>query len=221
MANVHLQAWLDGSRNYAEGVKIFERYGSGGFLLDILQMGETDYNRTRLLKEIINLNDLAAEPVLHQVAGRQIVTDKEFEKLPEDAKQLLAATKALIKENSDRKGQIRSIFKQAMVISDLEKRRLFCIKHNTGVIANELLDVRDIIQENFNRLDYFKIHNRWPDQQPLPDWLQELSLIQLITQRDSARSRISRIKNNPGNEEELIRLRQKINLIELHIKKIE
>lgn len=51
-----IQNWLDGTRNYAEGVEILKNCGGSPFLINLLSAGPDAYNTPKLLAELTALH---------------------------------------------------------------------------------------------------------------------------------------------------------------------
>lgn len=69
--------WLNGPRDYNEGLALLKSYGASAILLDVLGAGDTFYNRTRLVKE---LTSKAPQPVATQATQPVGTPVKKLEK---------------------------------------------------------------------------------------------------------------------------------------------
>jgi hypothetical protein len=77
-------AWLDGPRDYLEGLKLFKQYLPGkAVLLQVLGSGDTFYNRGRLVRELTDL--LPDAPLAAPAASQKGQTPAKAPALPAPA----------------------------------------------------------------------------------------------------------------------------------------
>jgi hypothetical protein len=203
--NVKLEAWLNSrDKDYEEGLSLFRQLGDGGFLLTVLEIGETDYNRHKLLEALIDLSKVGEAPAPDQLTVKEIgiATDAEYNRFPDEVRKLVADLKDLYKINAHRHGELSAYIKQSLKLVDLQERTKFLKQNKTGDLANMILDTSDEIEELKLKIDHFKLTGqRLPKRESLPE---EMSLFDLTRMQRNLRSRISKSKKNPDKMNQLI-----------------
>src|SRR5436189_5086810 len=114
---VQIEAWLKSTdKPYSAGVQLLKQYGDGGFLLDVLAMGETSYNRMKLLEALLAIDKAASPNTIPKPELSLSVEDADYAGMPDEVRKLLADIKAGYKLNGNRKGQLEVYRQQAKKI---------------------------------------------------------------------------------------------------------
>lgn len=196
MAIAELQSWLSSRvKNYDTGLKLFEKYGDDEFTLDMLRLGNNDYNRQELYRLLLEASRQESPAV--QSARKVIATDQEYVRLIPKAQQLVDQAKDLMKLNGNRVGELDGIIDRALKITDPIDQEKFLKENETGDKANMILDTDDVIAELFEKIDYCKKHGKLPDSPAESQLPEHLSYAELKSMQANLRSQRSKAKGDP------------------------
>lgn len=154
-----IELWLNGPRNYIEGVDLYNRHGNSSNLKHILTVnGETPRNRETLAYELTKLSKQEIKQPVKQVVAiytpvpqaKQKVESRfnnksSFQRADEEVNQIIAAKNRLYKEYV-------AIFHQLIYMNEEDRR----------VNAHKCLDLMEEVQRLWDKIDYYDEHGRLP-----------------------------------------------------------
>lgn len=207
MALSDLKSWLNSPRDYASGVKLYQKYGSSDLLKRIFAKGPNRYNEERLEDELIAIFEDHEEedpripdppsPPKPDPKKKGIYPSDDYNSLPDQIQKKIQRVKYLYKVNG-------SLVSQLDVITD---------DHDRAIMANTVLDQDDEIRTLLEQIDHFKAHGKIPDPSPkvpLPDT--EVELDRNILR---IRKQISYHKNrNPDQKQKITDLNEQLEQLE-------
>jgi len=189
-----IEQWLHTGQDFDTGVILIHKYSSRSLLKRMLESGDTDFNREKVLEELIFLNQQEEKKKEPVVVRKAILSEQEYQLAPDNIRAIEKQAKDLFKENARRHAELATMLNEALkqFPNDLKRQEEYLTARNAGDIGNVILDVDDEIAALFYKIDYWKVHKKLPEdlsrersQQDLPDLMQALSNI---------RSRISKEK---------------------------
>lgn len=220
MAITDIQIWLAGTMEYAAGIELLARYSDNRVLKMMLAMGETSFNREKMIEELTALNrcedaQYKARPPAEE---RKILNDDEWLRAPEPVRALKKRATELFKENGRRHAKLCQLVTDAKRIhgKDIVKINEYLKEHDSGVIANTILDVDDEIALLFNQIDYWKAEGKLPEAlSPVPEDVRDKA--ELIRARNNLRSNLSKARKKQGKEKEVNEMEQKLSDLQRRI----
>lgn len=208
MAIKAVNSWLNGAKDYTEGVRLYKQYGSSTILADLFTKSQNIYTEKKLLQELQKLNEQSApvltpvmevKPKLRQKDLMRLSTFKPKQKSTFAAVDLTNAPKAL--QNLDQRR--RQLFQQAAEVKA-------ALDAGTFKTAAERYEAVKLIDENFygfkgiqqiwQRIDYWKRFGRFvPFQAKKPT--KPVALEVLHKRLTTVRTYISKYKNNKSRQD--------------------
>lgn len=221
MAIKAINNWLNGSRNYTEGVELYTQYGDNQVYKRLFAQSQNPFTEQKLHEFLTEINVASApadELPLGNTRKRKPTTLAAFEIKEKNEYPVIDLTTAPdgLKKLDQRRKQL---FQQAIT----ERERISSGYYRT---ADERLEALKIIHANFHgaqgiqaiwkRIDYWKDHGRFiPFAAKGPDRV--LSEKELLDRRNTLRTYVTRYKNKPDKkhflekyELELIDVEQKL-----------
>lgn len=187
-----INLWLKGERNFHEGISLLDEFDGSPSLLNLLRSGENDFTRSKLataLKEIFEELAVADVPAVHK--SKPIPEPNEFarlseskmpwidvSKLPQDLQKLWIYKNDLTREQGHLHAQLE----------------LLPIKKERMAHALRILDIEEERAEIWKKLNHFQQHGPDPEEK-------QITILDLIAERDALGVRISKYKNNPKKKE--------------------
>lgn len=199
-----IEQWLEGQRDYAAGVAIVRKYSKSAFLKRMLATGETDFNREKMLAEILQLSQQRKAPEAPHRPAMEILTDGEYQKAPPEVKALKNKATELNKLNGRRHAQLMTWVAEARRSHprDIARINAYLRTRSAGDVANQILDTDDELADLYFKIDYWRIHGKLPAGTPEHSLPLE-DKYHLQKQLNNVRSRISKLKTRPEKEAQL------------------
>lgn len=208
MAIKAVNNWLNGAKDYTEGVKLYKQYGSSKVLLDLFTQSQNSYTEKKLLQELQTLNEYSApitvpvaavQPKLRKKDIMRLSTFKPKQKHTVAAVDLTNAPKAL--QHLDQRR--RQLFQQAAEV----KAALDNGQFKTPAERYEAVKLIDDnfygyrgIQQIWQRIDYWRKFGRFiPFQATKPT--KPVNREELHKRLTTVRTYVSRYKNKPGKHQ--------------------
>jgi hypothetical protein len=219
MAIQEITIWLSGRKEYESGLSLIRRYSQRAILKRMLEIGETEFNRAKMIEELIELN--RSEKALVNVKPAQeqkILTDSEYEAAPTEVREIKKRATELFKTNARRHAQLCNIVQEALRLhgKDREAVNAYLKDRNSGIIANEILDADEELSEMFFRIDHWRKFGELPSATAI-DVPEETDVVELIRQRNNLRCQVSKKKKKPGNEKAIKELQIRIDALQKQI----
>lgn len=182
-----ISIWLHSNQDYHQGLLLFEKYGTGGFILTILRTGDDDYNREKLVQELQKIEDQHQEK---EVLTTGVYTGNDYTDLPNTIKEMIAQVKQIYKENGARHALISH-----------QKT-----DHDRAVLAHTILDEDREARHLLKAIDHYKEFKTIPNvtKKEIEDSFTEADILRRIT---NLRSQISK---NRKKRKSTIELEQEI-----------
>lgn len=146
--------WLNGNKNYDEGVKLLVKYSSDERLKRLYQIeGATDFKRNRLLQELQKIYNSGAKThhsplTTHQPTHHSPLTIANPSKWPVKMDEVVAALfqqwKPLYSERNDLCSRLYDVAKQN--------------ESQAGKMAHRIMDLDDAIDIIYDKRDYYLQH---------------------------------------------------------------
>lgn len=208
MAIKAVNNWLNGAKDYTEGVSLYKQYGSSKVLLNLFTQSQNSYTEKKLLQEMQKLNEQSAPVLMPVAAVKPKLRKKDLMRLssfkpkqqhtftPAD---LTNAPKAL--QHLDQRR--RQLFQQAAEVKA-------ALDNGQFKTAAERYEAVKLIDENFygfrgiqqiwQRIDYWRKHGRFvPFQATKPT--KPVNREELHKRLTTVRTYVSRYKRKPGGHE--------------------
>lgn len=145
MSAIAFYTWLQSERNYQQGLYLYLAAGTNSFLKKILSQGDSSYNREKLAAEIEAIAEKGTAKATP--AGTTAVEKAVSESLyPEAVVAIINERNRLFKESSYLQSRLR-------YLKNAEERR-----SSAALILNNF----DTIDDLWDKLAYFKLHNSLP-----------------------------------------------------------
>lgn len=199
-----LRNWLNGGRNYQDGVRLYLSYGNNQLLKDLFtKEHETDFKRQRLVKEIKILLQPDKIVVQQTPFEKESGSESQFvchlhNRWPDDP-----VSDPVLKVLKD---QWRIYYSEMMNLS----HRLFDITSDIerGKCAHRILELDVLCDELYNKRDYYSIHKLLPDQKKA-DVVTDPNRwpLKLMNAERYVREYRIRCKAEPGNEKFALKLK--------------
>ena len=97
MSVAQIESWLNRDDDYSIGTSFYLRFGDNDFLKNLFAKGESVYNRERLRKELFLIAE-KFQSTEEPVTAKNVITDDEFSRLPNEGKELQKQWKAWYSE---------------------------------------------------------------------------------------------------------------------------
>jgi hypothetical protein len=198
----NIESWLNGPRNYAEGLELFRKYSNNEVLKKALSFGENSWSKSKLATELHALISVPELPIITKKA--ELSTPVQVNRAPEQGIAGQARNDARPQNCSDLNS----------VIADLEKkwRKLYAEgsalnleKFREDVPQNERMEAAFRIQEIdeeckdiWTKLDHYKAHGFLPEVAMKAPKVNVDDRAEMIKRRNTLRTYLTRYKNNPA-----------------------
>ncbi len=184
---MEITLWLKGNRNYAEGVKLYEKHGKSSVLKNLFALGETRFNKGRLAEELTKLSAFEKkEVVAHQrPAEEKPLGDFKVHSVPTMKKIERGSLPDHLQKKDIKKGEL--VRKRGFLHAQLGK----ALNDDDRLkIADEIILIDEEIRGIWKELDGFV-----PGQKDTSGMLAPAP-VDIIKRRNSLRSQISKQKKN-------------------------
>ena len=193
MERLELDAWLDGPREYAAGVALYNRLGGSDTLKRLF--ARRDDVEALLVKELTALRDALPAPVAHrQLTRREAVAAPAQTaparaprpQRPSDSPDAPPEVRALVRER-------KTMYREAQALkATLE---LLPTQQERATAAFRILDLQTAINRIWDQTNHYDEHGRLPEPQTeqVGEWahLPDLELVRLL---DSHRKYVSKYR---------------------------
>ncbi|QCR23083.1 hypothetical protein [Pontibacter sp. SGAir0037] len=202
-----IQEWLHSNRDYATGRQLYEQHGSSTALKKVFALGESVYNRERLLAELKAL--LPAAPLPKPAAVPKPLQKEK----PAKVKPISTTEKHVLIHRV--KEQMYKLYRERE-----EQHAIMGMEHLAAEDrykhALRVLEISDRLTELWQQLQYIEQHGALPAPEPkytIPDSGAEM--LKLLANLKSQRSRL---RNKPDRQEDYQLVCQRIEEIERRLK---
>jgi len=172
MAIAEITKYLQGSEEYTDGVKLYEKFGTDNFLKRLFAKGFGKYNRDRLRSELEKLNQVLQDPPA-PAARFTIENSSAYDTLPLEIKELNSKKDSAFKE-----------------MRDLHSRLLLMSPRDRSIATFRILDLEKQVKHMWQKLDHYAEHKKIAPEDPLP--VIPSSLADLIRRRTNLRCYVSK-----------------------------
>ncbi|WP_187261310.1 hypothetical protein [Pontibacter beigongshangensis] len=205
-----IKNWLNSGQDYADGVALYEKYGSSGVRKRMFASGPSSFNREKLLESLQELVPAEPEPKTAKAPSpRKSAPEhspKPKENIPADPKlleQIMAQLRPLFDERTLAHSQLDSTR-----ITDADRLQLALRIHELSAQLKKLQQLRAHVLE----------HGSLPEGKGKPE-VDESDLTSLIQRRNNLRSTRSKLRKNPERAAELEATEKEIQRLTTLIKK--
>jgi hypothetical protein len=197
-----IKSWLESCSDYNAGVKLLEHFSDNKFLIRILSKGPTPFNRDKLEEElqVILASTRSASgkgSAKKEKEKFSLPTARDYDILPEEIQQLVDAKNPLYKEMSH-------LHSQLTLLKTAEER--------SGP-ALRILDIDEQLRSIWAKLDYYEVNKKLPDEPKVPS-LENMSMKELVTRRNTLRTYLSRTAEGAGKDDDIATWKMELGKIE-------
>jgi hypothetical protein len=212
-----IEAWIQGARNYDEGLILYNQYGKNHNLKRVFMRGPDEYNIEKLLSELEQLREMGRPVITAPAPETKMDIPQVATANYEDRSHLIVQDKpAKHKELHD---QWRKAYKEA---SHIHQTQLVMEMHKNerGEAAGRIIHLfENIIAPCWDQLDHFEKYGSWPESQVETKTYETPA--EILTRRNTLRTYIARSKGDPKKitkieawQNELDVLNEKLNVSE-------
>lgn len=221
---IEVDYWLKNAGSYEDGIAILKRYNPKSIHIRIFERSNTEFNRRKLFEMITELYKSGKIGNYKDPEKRiqEVMSDAEWKSAPDRIKDLNEEAKKKFKECARIHSNLVRLTHEAKEYArphqKNEVRYINAINsylklHNAGLLANQLLDMDDEVADMFYKIDYWKLHNRLPDESASVNEISE-PLHELERKLRNLRARRSKIKKKENAAADLLRIEEEIVSIE-------
>lgn len=175
MAIASIEEWIQGTKDYTEGIALFVKYSSNTFLKRNLAKGPTVFNVPKLSLELQLLSDNCQAPV--DAPGNKkrfkVETKQQYDSLPDQVKAVKEEERAAFKEMSYLHSRLTQMEQEERKAADFR-----------------ILALDRICRKLWAKLDYFEEHNKLPED-PVKE-VKVTTAADALKRRNNLRTYISR-----------------------------
>lgn len=190
-----IEHWLQGSRDYGIGVKLFEHFGQSNFLKQMFAKGETDFNQERLQDELRQLSEAVPDAQQAQVMFK-IASSSEYDALPEQIKKL--------EQEKTEKFKRMAYLHSQLLNQKTDKQRY--------ELAKEILELDRFLQDAWAKLDHYAEHGTMPAEEKIE--IKEASPTQQLIRRNNLRTYISKFEDDSAKQKKVIKWKAELKALD-------
>jgi hypothetical protein len=200
-----IKAWLVSNRDYAAGVKLYDKHGSSTVLKRMFAIGKTTYNENKLRQELVTLSQKVQEKVetVTKLKETGVWTEKDYDSLPDQMKQLIEETKDYYKQIGALKAKLVTHYNIACSKGTIDAANDYMKFVNAGDLANTIRDLEDEREPLLFKINFYQLEKRLPDEPvELMQEILEMSEGDIRAQLSNIRPKITKLKNNAARADE-------------------
>lgn len=200
-----ISTWLNGPRNYEQGVKIYNEFGTSDAMKAVFGFGNTSFNRTKLaelLEELLPAPE-PAKPAIAVTHPLHIIPDTislTSGKRSEET-QLSEQWKPLYKDAAFMHGQL------SMATTDDDRKQL----------AFSILDNFEKMEGIWDQEEYLKQHGHLPPSGTTPE-ISSLDSLGKYKRLKNLRTYVTKHKNNPKRAADVVAWETEVRQLEEELK---
>ena len=188
MSVAQIESWLNRDDDYSIGTSFYLRFGDNDFLKNLFAKGESVYNRERLRKELFLITE-KFQSTEEPVTAKNVITDDEFSRLPNEGKELQKQWKAWYSEMNALRHQLPNPMTES-------------IRHKMAI---KILELDQKVRDAWRQLDYWRSYGELPKATEGMEYLKNLPVIDLVKRKNNLAtyiSKFSKLQEKASNVEQ-------------------
>lgn len=191
-----IEAWLQGAREYNDGLMLYHKYGNNFNLKRVFDKGPNEYNQEKLLSELEAIKHVG-EQVVNTVVVIGVPSPSEPVNVPAQ-NDTYDRSKLLVPEKPEKYHQLHNRWKAAYrEASHLHQTKLGMDMHKNDR-AKAVFRIMEIFEKEitpiWDMLDFFEENGHWPENLNEPK--EYTTPAEMLKRRNNLRTYITKFKGD-------------------------